>query len=431
MHAQFSGLLAVGVALPDRSISASGRVAFLKEGMKPGGANSSKAADFLRRLACLFGLLLPAMSAHAQTCMTQTANPSAPPRQLYVVAGQSNAVGLASVKDIDSRGERYAQENTTYSNVSIYGIYGAPPGVAGNDDAARSRAINWSYFARWRVAGPGFGYKNLAGNSQLFPFGTKSTDFFGPELYLAHFLNNKPPRDHYIAKLAISNTSLNYTASADSWMPGGRLYHELLAVIADAYNSKRANVRLRVGGLFFMQGETDALNEVWAKNYKNNLKNFITRIRRDVSDMGCSDEMEFPVIIGRIQDNPAWTYRKYVRSAQMDVARSLPQVGIVDTDDFAEHLVAGGVHFNEYGQFHLGARAYQALVGRAAIGNLQSVVWKKVKSKRQNSTPITEALERVPCCKPGDLIDRQLQKYFPWTYGYGGACRGYACAPVY
>jgi hypothetical protein len=420
-----------GGVLPERPALFFSRAACLRKSMKPKGATYKQAADFLRGLACLLGMVLPGVGAHAQTCMAQTANPSSPVRQLYVVAGQSNAVGLASVRDIGIGKKKHAHENTVYPNVSIYGIYGAPPGVAGNDDAVRSRDVNWSDFAGWEMARPGFGYKNLTGSPHFFPFGTKSTDFFGLELHLAQFLNDQPPYDHYIVKLAVSNTSLNYTPSADHWAPGGHLYAELLELIANAYNSKRMNVRLRVAGIFFMQGETDALNEAWARSYGSNLENFIKRIRRDVNGMGCSDDLEFPVIIGRIQDNPAWTYRKYVRSAQMDVARSLPQVDIVDTDDFAGHLVAGGVHFNEYGQFHLGARAYQALMGKAAAGNLQSLVRKKAKSQRQNSTPIAEALERAHCCKSGDLTDRQLQKYFPWTYGYGGACQGYACAPAY
>jgi len=115
-----------------------------------------------------------------------------------------------------------------------------------------------------------------------------------------------------------------------------------------------------------MQGETDALHRSWAKSYKNNLTEFISEFRRTMVRIGCVKDDQIPVVIGRIQNNPAWIYKKYVREAQIHVSRELSNVAIVDTDDFSGHLVAGGVHFDEYGQARLGERAYKAFALLAA-----------------------------------------------------------------
>lgn len=313
-----------------------------------------------RAAVLVLGWALASGSSIAQQCLTQETSPSAPVRKLFIVAGQSNAVGLASVKDIEDGPDDYVQRNTVFPNVKIYGIYGAPPGVVGNDDAVLSRGVQWSRFASWKIAQPGFGYKNVTAIPKEFPADITAKEMFGPELYLARFLNDSPPYDHYIVKLAISNTSLNSMVGADHWAPGGHLYEELLKMIANAHNSKESKVKLQVAGLFFMQGETDALNEAWAKKYKENLKNFVIQFRKSMVRMKCAKDGNAPVVLGRIQDNSVWTYRTYIRTAQEQVARELPHVGLIDTDDFSRHLVAGGVHFNEYGQAHLGERVYKA-----------------------------------------------------------------------
>ena len=83
--------------------------------------------------------------------------------------------------------------------------------------------------------------------------------------------------------------------------------------------------------------------------------------------MGCAKDYRIPVVIGRIQDNSVWKFRKYVRNAQEQVSREILNVTLVNTDDFSEHLVVGGVHFDEYGQARLGERVYRAfypLLGR-------------------------------------------------------------------
>jgi hypothetical protein len=146
----------------------------------------------------------------------------------------------------------------------------------------------------------------------------------------------------------------------DHWTPGGHLNNELLKMIADAHNTQRSKVRLQVAGLFWMQGETDALSEKTALQYKSNLTAFIENFRESLVRMKCADDANVPVVIGRIQDNPVWVHRKHVRAAQAQVAHEMPNVSLVDTDDFSGYLAVGGVHFNEIAQARLGERVFRA-----------------------------------------------------------------------
>lgn len=313
---------------------------------------------------CLLGGAVSG-SVLAKQCLVRETSPTVPVRKLFVVAGQSNAAGLASVRDVVGGPDDYAQQDTVFPNVKIYGVYGAPPGVVGRDDGKFSRGVRWSRYASWQQARPGFGFKNLTPYAEEFPAGVTAMEVFGPELYLARHLNDVPPKDHYIVKLAVANTSLRGGGVLDNWAPGGGLNNELLKMIADAYNTQRSKVRLQVAGIFWMQGETDALNEASALRYKNNLSGFIKNFRQSLVRMKCTSDAEVPVVLGRIQDNPVWTHRNHVRLAQARVAEELPRVSLVDTDDLSAHLVVGGVHFNEIAQARLGERAYKAFVGVA------------------------------------------------------------------
>lgn len=296
----------------------------------------------------------------AQQCLVRETSPTAPVRKVFVVAGQSNAAGLASVRDVVGGADDPVRQDTVFPNVKIYGIYGAAPGVAGRDDGRLSRGVQWSRFASWHPAQPGFGFKSVKAYASEFPAGVTEKEVFGPELYLARYLSEQPPHDFYIVKLAVANTSLNKNGALDHWAPGGRLNMELLRMVADAYNTQRTKVRLQVAGIFWMQGETDALTEASALQYKDNLARFIESFRTSMVRMKCAGDVNVPVVIGRIQDNPAWLHRKDVRQAQMQVAKELPLVSLVNTDDLSGNLVVGGVHFNEIAQARLGERAFRA-----------------------------------------------------------------------
>ncbi|MCE1194383.1 MAG: sialate O-acetylesterase [Acidovorax sp.] len=396
--------------------------------MKPSG--SSKSARRGGASFCL-AFLVAGGAAHAQACYPAPAGgKNVPVRSLYVIAGQSNAVGLATVKDFVSGKFDQVRSGVAYQNVKIYGVRGAPIGVAGNDDERKSARVRWSEYAQWHVAQAGFGYKNFSENARYFPFGVSAGDFFGPELSLASMLNNKPPQDSYIAKLAVSNTSLHFDPAADSWSPSGRLYAELLRLIAEAHNSKRKSVRLNVAGIFFMQGETDALHEAWAKEYKSNIQEFVRKIRGDLYRMGCTEDPDVPLVVGRIQDNKLWTHRKYVRSAQNELARSFSKVEVIDTDEFSDHLVVGGVHFDEYAQFTLGKKVFQAFERLGAQKSRDSGPRANRETDAQRAAMI-DGIWEFHCCDAEAGRRWLTQGALPVTYRYDGVCKSASCAVIW
>lgn len=324
-----------------------------------GSGSGSGSRSGLRAALCALGWGVSG-AVLAQHCLVRETSPAAPVRKLFVIAGQSNAAGLASVRDVVSGVDDYARQDTVFPNVKIYGIYGAPQGVAGRDDGRISRGVQWSRYASWQLAQPGFGFKNVKPYVNEFPAGVTAKEVFGPELYFARYLNEFPPRDFYIVKLAVANTPLSSFLGLDNWAPGGRINNELLKMVADAYNNKRSKVKLQVAGILWIHGETDALNEASAHQYKKNLIDFIKKLRQSLVRMKCTSDAEVPVVVGKIQDNSVWMHRRHVRLAQVQVAHELPHVGLIDTDDFSRHLVAGGVHFNEVAQARLGERVFKA-----------------------------------------------------------------------
>ncbi len=245
-----------------------------------------------------------------------------------------------------------------YPRVHIYGIYGAPADVVNKDRADQHHTVDWSRKAGWGSARPGYGSKDLSHYQTIKP-GTTPADLnylFGPELGFAAFLDPRHPHDHYLVKLAIGGTTL-----ANDWKPGSYLYNELLEMVADAYNSKRYEVNLRIAGVFWMQGESDALDYSHAMAYQANLDMFISSFRDAVAEMGCpTTQHDFPFVIGEIEDNSIWTYRNVVAAAQQAVAAKSATVGIVVTDSLA-HVDA--IHFGEAGQCALGNRFYSVLFG--------------------------------------------------------------------
>lgn len=395
----------------------------------------------LIRIGAISILSFSTGAAFGQVCDTFNTPPSAIERPLYVIAGQSNAAGLASVDDsaFDASVPDFANANTTYSNVQIFGIYGAPLGVVNNDSGQNSIGVNWSAYGNWGTARPGYGYKNINDYKALNPNATGTDDaiarkLFGPELYMAHFLNGLPGQQ-FIVKLGVAGTSLIPQPGVDNWAPNGHLYTELLKMIANAYEAKKTGYRLRVAGIFFMQGESDAINtsltpSALETQYQASLGNFISSLRNDLYNRNCADSRDIPFVIGRVQNNATWTKNLSVRKAQQTVDKLSTTVGLVNTDDFLAPNPKGmkndGVHFNEYGQAHLGARAFHALVSPYGAGDFQIPIQGNTGTLLQNFYSNGAAY----CCYDKNSSSA-LQHYIPIGFSYGGVCSGYSCSTGY
>ena len=173
---------------------------------------------------------------------------------------------------------------------------------------------------------------------------------FGPELSAAPRLAKLDPGSRVgIVKFARNGTSLH-----TDWNPDrrGGLYDGLLRRIRTAYRSARdLTSRVKIAGVFWMQGEWDADTLANANAYADNLARFIGRLRADLR------APHLPVVIGRIRDVrrvSVWRpYSDVVRTQQERVAIDDPDTYLVSTDGLPIDP-RSPVHFDTRGTVGLG-----------------------------------------------------------------------------
>lgn len=180
---------------------------------------------------------------------------------------------------------------------------------------------------------------------------------FGPEQSALPALARGLGGDVVAVKVAVGATSL-----ATVWDPETEdgLYALMRDAITEALSTRlpgRGTPRL--AGFFWMQGETDAQNPVWAAAYAENLTHLIRTLRRDFSDP------DLPVVVARIRaDDPTLQAGgAQVRQALDRVSRTLPMTRTVHTDDLR---LADPVHYDSAGTLTLGRRFAAAYLALAA-----------------------------------------------------------------
>jgi hypothetical protein len=268
---------------------------------------------------CLFGLGVRPAVAKA---------PVAPIR-VYVFAGQSNMVGAATMA---AQLPIVAPALQVPKNaVSFWGP---------TTDAPRSWAPLQAPTEVWK---------------NIFREG------FGPELSAGRKLAELHPGWRIgVAKFAWNATSLywdwdpNRTHSKYDLMIGG-VRHAMTKL------SVKLKAPVRLGGFFWMQGESDADSYEHATSYGASLKEFIASVRADLR------APNLPFVIGQIDDVRKYhpvllPYSKIVRAEQVRVARADPHAFLVRTDGLG-HTAASPIHFNSKGTIELGRRFVQRSFG--------------------------------------------------------------------
>ena len=192
----------------------------------------------------------------------------ASPRRLdlLVVAGQSNALGYQS----------YVRDPSTHQDVFT---------DAGRSPADRSVLLMWD-------------------ESQVRPSGTSpvpldtpqvltatSKAVFGPEVGLARYLYGAGHHHLLVVKVAFSGTSL-----ARDWTPTSPDFSALVSSVAAARTwAEGLGWAPTVAGLYWMQGETDAMSAATASAYRSNLKAFLANVRADLRL-----QRKTPIVLGQI-----------------------------------------------------------------------------------------------------------------------------------
>lgn len=236
-----------------------------------------------------------------------TSTQLARPTKLYIVAGQSNAVGQYAYNS-----QLPSSLQTPQDSVSIY---------CGSS---------------WQALAPGLG---------------ASTSQFGPEVTFGRDIAAANPDENIgLIKYAVGATSLweDWKAGATAATSGPQ-YLGLLQAVENALASLGTGETPEIAGIVWMQGESDAI-EGHGAQYGANLTNFIKQLRADLE----LPDLEFA--IGQIHHN--WPGDPLdVMQAQAEVCAADPLTRLVYTDDLSTY----SRHYDTAGQMELGSRFAAAL----------------------------------------------------------------------
>lgn len=255
------------------------------------------------------------------------------PRDLILVAGQSNAVGF----DVDPA---KLPKNETDRQVMFWWRCGDPP-----PDTYDCRSQDWEVLQIQPRNEP------MAGNGKDRQYGNfkDKAGGFGPEIGLARRLMEQQNRPLAIVKVAFSGTGIS-----DDWNPNtGSCYRALIEETRKATTAAQASgTDLRLRALVWVQGESDASPEK-AAAYEKNLKDLIKSLRKDLA------APHLIVLAGvntRFQDGKEVLK---VVAAQKALARHMADYMYVDTSGAT---IANPAHFDTAGTLDVGQRFADALM---------------------------------------------------------------------
>jgi len=177
---------------------------------------------------------------------------------------------------------------------------------------------------------------------------------FGPEIGFAHAISKRFPRHQIkIVKFAVGGTSM--LAWAPNWSAqranltrnasAGPLFKKLLQTVNANYDDKKT----RISTVLWVQGEADAKYPAVARQYKNNLRNFVIALRRRLDN-----RMTQFLVAGVNPPIKQFPASALVNRAQKQVVSSLPNMQFIRTSDLTKR--ADQLHYDTSGQLRLGKR---------------------------------------------------------------------------
>ncbi len=177
---------------------------------------------------------------------------------------------------------------------------------------------------------------------------------FGPEIGFAHEISRRYPKHKIkIIKFAVGGTSMlawspnwsarraNLTRNASA----GPLFKKLMQTANASYNAKTA----KITAVLWVQGEADAKYPAVARQYVQNLRNFVTALRRQLDNR----PTQF-IVAGVNPPLKQFPASAQVSRAQRQVVSSLPNMSYVRTSDLSKR--SDQLHYDTLGQLHLGKR---------------------------------------------------------------------------
>lgn len=275
-------------------------------------------------------------------------NPSKEKLKVFILAGQSNAVGYNHIKELRGSGFFMNENSGNLEKILFWPGSNALPG----------------YTNCWTKLQPG-----LSGISIKEPY---KEGAFGPEIGFALSLQKVLPGEKIaIIKYAEGGSGIarsrDYTdyipALKDfddkglNWYPnskgeaGGLLYRNLTNNIRNALaDLKSQGLKYEIGGFIWMQGEHEAgISKKMAQDYGRLLTLFRESVRHELH------LKELPFIVGEINSH-TWAFAGIARTVQSAACKDDPCTLIVKTMDIPRGGIGGAAHFDADGMLILGDR---------------------------------------------------------------------------
>ncbi|MEY4566481.1 MAG: hypothetical protein RLY14_1451 [Planctomycetota bacterium] len=198
-----------------------------------------------------------------------------------------------------------------------------------------------------------------------------TTDYFGPELSFGRIVSQNVESPIAIIKCASGGTSLGKDWNPD--MPDGfKLYPLALELVRSSLAElDRKQIKYRLEGFMWHQGENDMFDKDFKPAYGKNLEKFIASWRRDLK----APQLKF--YIGELCTKTIWGMDNRdnmyaIRTGQKSVADTDPLVQYVPTSHDAVEIGGGeGLHYH-YGT--LGQLEHGANYAEAYLRSLGKVV---------------------------------------------------------
>lgn len=202
----------------------------------------------------------------------------------------------------------------------------------------------------------------------------------GPELSFARDVSNAIKAPIAIIKIAAGGTTIGADWNPDD--PSGfKLYPIALETVRASLKAlDKKNIRWRLEGFMWHQGENDMFNDEYRKNYGANLKNFLASWRRDLK------APKLPFYIGELCTKTVWGMDNRPRMYEISVGqREVTEADVRAQFVATSHVgveIGGGAglhyHYGTLGQLEHGvnyANAYLRSIGKLKQSPRQLKKW--------------------------------------------------------